>query len=90
MNSRLLRLMAQWRRLKALQGEPGAGRSVRITSDKNKLNLRVLKYAGKTGTLKQPIGDRAWDVTFKGRIGGIASFDVSEFEVLHEPQQEAQ
>lgn len=62
--------------------EPAAGRSVRITSDKDKLHLRVCKYAGKTGTLKQPIGDRAWDVTFKGRVGGIASFDLSEFEVV--------
>lgn len=28
------------------------------------------------------MGDSAWDVTFKGRNGGTASFDVSEIEVV--------
>lgn len=66
----------------ASPARPAVGVQVQITTDKDKLPLRVLKYAGKVGTLKQPIGDRAWDVTFKGRVGGIASFDVSEFEVM--------
>lgn len=46
------------------------------------LRLPLQKYTGKTGTITAKIGDRAWDVTFRGRNGGLASFDVSEIEVV--------
>lgn len=46
------------------------------------LRLPLQKYSGKEGTITAKMGDRSWDVTFKGRTGGIASFDSSEIAVV--------
>jgi len=39
------------------------------------------KWIGKVGTVTASIG-KAWDVMFRGRKGGLASFDASELEVV--------
>lgn len=64
------------------QGTLAVGSAVKITSNTDKLQLRLHKYAGKTGTITGKMGDRAWDVSFKGRTGGLASFDVSELTAV--------
>ena len=38
------------------------------------------KWRGKTGTITAKLGDRAWDLTFLGAKGGIASFDATELQ----------
>ena len=58
------------------------GQRVRVTKDHDKLRLKHDKYAGKEGTITAKMGDSAWDVSFKGRSGGLASFDASEIEVV--------
>jgi ParB/RepB/Spo0J family partition protein len=67
------------------QGELGvgfcAGQKVRVTEDADKLALNKLKYKGKEGTITEKQGDRAWWVSFKGRTGGLACFDVAELAV---------
>lgn len=50
--------------------------------DSDRLRQPLRKYIGKTGSITAKLGDRAWDVSFKGRAGGLASFDVSEIEVV--------
>jgi ParB/RepB/Spo0J family partition protein len=60
----------------------GLGQTVCVTTDTEKLNLKQLKWAGKQGTITAKLGDSAWDVTFRGRGGGLASFDASEIEVV--------
>jgi ParB/RepB/Spo0J family partition protein len=64
------------------QGTVAVGSVVQVTSDTDKLHLRLHKYAGKTGRVTGKMGDRAWDVSFKGRTGGLASFDVSELTAV--------
>lgn len=59
------------------------GQRVRITGGST-LHLTKQKYSGKEGTITQKLGDRAWMVTFKGRNGGLTSFDASEIEVVLE------
>jgi ParB/RepB/Spo0J family partition protein len=46
----------------------------------NNVSIRYSKWIGSTGTVTKKMGDQAWDVTFRGRNGGLASFDVSELE----------
>lgn len=58
------------------------GAKVQVTSNTDKLNMRQTKYAGKHGTITAKLGDRGWDVTFKGRTGGVSSFDSSELELV--------
>lgn len=58
------------------------GAKVKVTSNTDKLNMRQTKYAGKQGTITAKLGDRGWDVTFKGRTGGVSSFDSSELELV--------
>ena len=53
------------------------------------LRLPLQKYTGKHGTITAKMGDRSWDVTFKGRTGGIASFDSSEIAVVADEGGEA-
>ena len=55
------------------------GQRVRVLAN---VSARFSKWIGKEGTVTKPMGDRAWDVTFRGRNGGLASFDVSELEAL--------
>lgn len=43
---------------------------------------RVAKYVGKEGTVTAKTGPDAWDVTFKGRTGGIAGFHTTELQVV--------
>jgi ParB/RepB/Spo0J family partition protein len=57
------------------------GVQVTITSNTDQLHPRVHKYAGKRGTITAKIGDAAWDVSFKGRTGGLASFATKELMV---------
>ncbi len=40
------------------------------------------KWIGKEGVVTGQVGPEAWDVTFKGRNGGLASFHKTELEVL--------
>lgn len=60
----------------------GVGKKVRVTSNTDNLQAKKIKYAGKDGTITEKQGDLSWWVTFKGRTGGLACFDVSEIEVL--------
>ncbi|MEC5213287.1 ParB/RepB/Spo0J family partition protein [Polaromonas sp. CG_9.5] len=46
------------------------------------VNTQQSKWIGKTGTVTAKMGDTGCDVTFRGRAGGIASFDVTEIEVV--------
>ncbi len=58
------------------------GARVQVITDLGKLQTRLHKYAGKQGTVTAKMGDEAWDVTFRGRTGGLASFHHTEIEVL--------
>jgi len=60
-------------------GVIGIGSRVKVLSN---VSIRYTKWIGKTGTVTKKMGDRAWDVTFKGRAGGLASFDANELEVV--------
>ena len=53
------------------------GQRVRVLPN---VSARYSKWIGKEGTITAKIGV-AWDVSFKGRNGGLASFDASELEV---------
>jgi len=55
------------------------GQRVRVTAEH--LHPKQAKWAGKEGTITGKVGD-AWDVTFKGRTGGISSFCVDQIEVV--------
>jgi len=55
------------------------GVPVKITSELS--NPRQQKYAGKSGTITGKVG-AAWDVTFKGRTGGISSFTADQLTVV--------
>jgi len=55
------------------------GQRVRVLAN---VSARFSKWIGKEGTVTKPMGESAWDVTFRGRNGGLASFDVSELEVV--------
>lgn len=72
-------------RAEAQQGELGigfcVGQKVRVTDDADKLTLNKIKYKGKEGAITEKQGDSAWWVSFKGRTGGLACFDVSELAV---------
>ena len=59
------------------------GQKVRVTSDTDKLGLVALKHAGKQGTItgREP-GGGYWDVTFKGRSGGVATFTEDQLELV--------
>ena len=58
------------------------GQQVRVTSDTSKLGLAALKRTGKCGTItaREP-GGQFWDVTFKGRSGGITKFAEDQLEI---------
>jgi hypothetical protein len=58
------------------------GKQVRITTDDTKLGLIERKHGGKTGTITRSEGGGFWDVTFKGRGGGVAMFADDQMEVL--------
>lgn len=59
------------------------GQKVKVTTDSDKFGKRLTmhKWLGKTGTITARVG-KAWDVTFKGRSGGVASFDEDEISVV--------
>jgi ParB/RepB/Spo0J family partition protein len=57
-------------------GVIGIGSRVKVL---NNVSIRYTKWIGKVGTVTGKVGV-AWDVTFRGRSGGIASFDESELE----------
>ena len=60
-----------------------AGQQVRITSNTDALDMRLHKYAGKNGTvLRQADADGGWDVSFKGRTGGVAMFAGNQMAVV--------
>lgn len=56
------------------------GTAVRIIKNEDKLQMRLRKHAGKAGTVTALLGVNVRDVSFKGRTGGIAAFDLSELE----------
>lgn len=59
------------------------GKQVRITTDDNKLGLIARKHGGKTGTItRREEGGGYWDVTFKGRGGGVAMFAEDQMAVV--------
>lgn len=59
------------------------GQRVRITTDDDKLGLIARKWAGKEGTVTKRDPDGGyWDVTFRGRNGGIAMFAQDQLEAL--------
>lgn len=45
-------------------------------------NPRQQKWVGKEGTVSLKVNDEIYDVTFKGRNGGVAGFHVTELEVV--------
>lgn len=53
-----------------------------VTSDTSRLPITQHKWAGKQGVITQKVGDRAWMVSFRGRNGGLCSFDQSELSVV--------
>lgn len=53
---------------------------VRVNDTVGQLTLK--KWVGKEGVVTGKVGPEAWDVTFKGRNGGLASFHHTELEVL--------
>ena len=59
------------------------GQKVKVTTDSDRFGKRLTmhKWLGKTGTITGRVGN-AWDVSFKGRSGGIASFDEDEISVV--------
>lgn len=58
-------------------GVIGVGQRVKVLAN---VGMTHSKWIGKQGTVTAKMGDRAWDVTFRGRNGGLASFDVTELE----------
>jgi ParB/RepB/Spo0J family partition protein len=58
------------------------GQRVQVTSDLDTLSVNLCRFAGKQGIITARLGDNAWDVTFRGRGGGLAGFDVSEIDVV--------
>lgn len=56
----------------------GVGLKVCVTDDVTKLRPKQVKYAGATGVIDSPMGDRSWWVIFLGKHSGMASFDQSE------------
>jgi ParB/RepB/Spo0J family partition protein len=64
-----------------LAGQPLPGESfvvgqrVAVTTDSSRLGMIAVKWSGKQGTItnREP-GGGFWDVTFRGRNGGIATF----------------
>lgn len=63
-------------------GVLAVGSAVQITSDTDKLQIRLHKYAGKKGTITAKTGPESWDVSFKGRTGGLAGFHATELEAV--------
>jgi ParB/RepB/Spo0J family partition protein len=61
------------------------GQAVQVTTDSSKFPARLTmhKWLGKKGTITGRVG-KAWDVTFKGRNGGVASFDEDEISLVEE------
>jgi hypothetical protein len=59
------------------------GQTVQVTSDSDKFGSRLSmnKWLGKRGRISGRAG-KAWDVTFKGRSGGIAAFDEDEISLV--------
>jgi len=58
------------------------GATVKIIDNTDCLQPRLIKYAGKQGTITAKTGPESWDVTFRGRTGGLAGFHASELEVV--------
>ena len=58
---------------------PRMGVKVRISAQH--LHPKQQKFAGKEGTITGKVGD-AWDVTFRGRSGGISSFMSDQISVV--------
>lgn len=58
---------------------------VRVNDTVSQLTLK--KWIGKEGMVTGRVGPEAWDVTFKGRNGGLASFHHTELEVLATGEQ---
>ncbi len=63
-------------------GVLAVGATVKIIDNTDCLQPRLIKYAGKQGTITAKTGPESWDVTFRGRTGGLAGFHASELEVV--------
>lgn len=59
------------------------GQVVLVTTDTDKLGMIARKWSGKHGTItKREPGGGYWDVTFKGRGGGVSTFAEDQLEVM--------
>ena len=58
-------------------GVIGIGARVKVLGN---VSNRYSKWIGKTGTVTRQTGPEAFDVTFRGRTGGLAGFHASELE----------
>ena len=57
------------------------GQRVKVTSDLDKLGMLATKHAGRFGTITKRLdGGRHWDVTFKGRNGGVVTMADDQLE----------
>ena len=59
------------------------GQRVRVTTDDNKLGGHYRKWSGKEGTVSKTNVDHDpdfYDITFKGRSGGLATFRTDQLE----------
>lgn len=57
------------------------GQKVSVTTDDNKLGKIARKWSGKRGTVtRREPGGGYWDVTFRGRNGGVALFAEDQLE----------
>ena len=61
------------------------GQRVRITTNPDRLSTTARKWSGKEGTVTKTNADHdpdLYDVTFKGRNGGIAMFRTDQLEAV--------
>lgn len=59
------------------------GQVVLVTTDTDKLGLIARKWSGRHGSItKREPGGGYWDVTFKGRGGGVATFAEDQLEAM--------
>jgi ParB/RepB/Spo0J family partition protein len=57
------------------------GQRVRITTNRDKLGIIARKWGGKEGTVtRRESGGGYWDVTFRGRNGGVALFAADQID----------
>jgi hypothetical protein len=58
------------------------GTRVTITTSEHMIGGTLAKWAGKSGTVTSAMEDGYWDVSFRGRNGGIATFHADQLTVV--------